>query len=112
MKRSAVVGAIVSALAVFGLSGPAVAGEWAPGQDKLTPVKTEGVANSECAFSGRDQPDVSVDNPGGEPEPDDGLWATTPAKGKVQSPGQLVAAGIVPPGVPGEACRGGGPAGE
>lgn len=106
MKRSAVVGAFVSVVAVIGLSGPAVAGEWAPGQDKLTPVKTEGVANSECAFSGRDEPDIG--NGGGEPEPDDGLWASTPAKGNVQSPGQLVAAGLLEPGTPGQACRGGG----
>ncbi len=95
---------------MLGTGGPALAGEWAPGQDKLTPVKTDGVASSECAFSGRDQPDIAdgVGEPDGPDGPDDGLWAGTPAKGKVQSPGQLIAAGMLPPGTPGQACRGGG----
>ncbi len=74
----------------------AAAGEWNPGRGYIFSPPSDaagehskvhvhpntddavGPAASECSFSGRDDPD---------PE-DDGLWANTPAKGKVQSPGQ------------------------
>jgi hypothetical protein len=115
--RHPLVGAAVAAATIIGLSGTAFAGEWAPGHGE-TPIKTEHRAASECAFSGHDQADATPDNPDGEapgPEgPDDGLWGSTPAKGKAQSPGQLVAA-FGPEGnagVPGQACRGGAPAGD
>ncbi len=63
-------------------------------EDGYTPVKSDHVAASECAFSGHDEPDEN--NGGAEtPDPelgyDDALWAMTPAGGNVQSPGQLVA---------------------
>jgi len=89
-----------------GLTTTATAGEWAPGNDKLTPVKADHVASSECAFSGRDEPDDGAAGSDPVTFPDDGLWAQTPAKGKVQSPGQLIAIGFATPGTPGQACRG------
>jgi hypothetical protein len=107
MIRRLVIGAALCAGTIAGFGGTALAGEWAPGAGgKLTPVHGSkgGVANSECAFSGRDEPDSTEDHYG-EPG-DDGLWGATPSKGKVQSPGQLVAAGFAPPGLPGLFCRG------
>lgn len=90
---------------IVGLAGPAMAGEWAPGNDKLTPVKERGVAASECAFSGRDEPDDGAAGSDADLD-DDALWAMGPSKGNVQSPGQLMVIGVTPPGVPGDACRG------
>ena len=98
---------------IVGFGGSAFAGEYT-GNDTDTPIQTRHVANSACAFSGLDQPDDG-DNPedhGDEPG-DDENWAMTPAKGRVQSPGQIVAAmgpdnPFAPAGTPGQACRGGG----
>ena len=110
--RRSIVGAALCAGTILSLGGTAMAGEWAPGKpgDGYTPIKSDHVASSECAFSGRDEADEN--NGGGEtPDPelgyDDPLWGNTPAQGKVQSPGQLVAAfGPGEAGAPGIACRG------
>ncbi len=65
-------------------STPALAGE-ITGNGKITPIKSRGVASSECAFSGRD--DIPTSH--------------------VQSYGMMVRAFGQPyPGVPGDACRG------
>lgn len=110
MKLKELAATVVCAATVFGFAGTASAGEWSPGNGD-TPIQTDRVANSICAFSGRDQPDTGA-NPenhfGGEG--DDADWAETPARGRVQSPGQIVAAlGPDAAGAPGQACRGGGP---
>ena len=125
MRRS-LLAAALAALMVLAVSAPAFAGEWnkghfnAPGGD--LPAKDNG--NSECLFNGRDEPDESVFEEGdGEPlfAPgfgDDLTWGLTPAKGKVQSGGQMIAAlkqgvdlGLPPeetpfPGVQRFACNG------
>ena len=43
---------IVAALAILAVGTPGFAGE-ITGNGKLTPIKSRGVASSECAFSGR-----------------------------------------------------------
>jgi len=93
--RRPLVGAAVAAATIIGLSGTAFAGEWAPGKpgDGYTPVKSEYIAGSNCAFSGRDQPDGPDGEAPGPEGPDDGMWGETPAGGRVQSPGQMIAAG-------------------
>jgi hypothetical protein len=109
MKKS--VGAAVCLAAIVGFGSPAFAGEYS-GSGKIV---ERGNSRSVCSFSGLDQPDTG-DNPEdhhGE-DPDDGNWATTPAKGRVQSPGQIVAAlgpdnPFGPAGTPGQACRGNAP---
>jgi hypothetical protein len=118
MRRLMMVAAL-TALMVMAASAPAFAGEWnkghfnAPGGD--LPAKSHG--NSECLFNGQDEPDESTagaeDGEGPGPEGyDDGLWSTTPAGAhnnagiRVQSGGQLVALGFVPPGAQGQACNG------
>lgn len=101
MRRSLLIVALAALMVMaFGASA-AFAGEWnrghfnAPGGD--LPAKYH--ANSECLFNGLDQPDDSSFGAGdGEPwfapviGGDDGLWGLTPAKGKVQSGGQMIAA--------------------
>ena len=112
--RKPFVGVAVCAATVIGFGGSAFAGEWGPGKpgDGYTPIKSDHVAGSECAFSGRDEPDEN--NGGAETEDpelgyDDGLWMLTPTGGNVQSPGQLVALfGSGQAGAPGQACRGNG----
>lgn len=97
------VAVVISATA--GASSVAGAGEWNPGRGYIFSPPSEaagahsnvhlyenddtavGPAASECAFSGRDDTD------GG----DNGLWASTPAKGRVQSPGQATIAFGGPP---------------
>ena len=125
MRRS-LLAAALAALMVLAASAPVFAGEWneghfnAPGGD--LPAKDN--ANSECLFNGRDEPDESAFEEGdGEPlfAPgfgDDLTWGLTPAKGKVQSGGQMIAAlkqGVdlgLPeeetpfPGIQGYACNG------
>jgi hypothetical protein len=96
--------ALVSMLLV---SGTALAGEWNHKGDVA--AKTHG--HSACLFNGLDQPDES--SPGaGDGEPiwydangngevdegeifaDDGQWGASPAQGRVQSYGQIVASGF------------------
>lgn len=72
----------------------AFAGEWAPGQNASNGAASH--ANSECVFNGQDDDDLE----------DDDLWAMTPAGGRVQSGGQLIAIGAVPAGIQGQACNG------
>ena len=101
-------------------SQAAIAGEWNPAKGD-TAAKTHGGSN--CLFNGRDQPDESAPGAGdGEPiwfdangngevdeeeiSGDDGQWGSTPAGGKVQSYGQIVASDLkafVPS--PGVACN-------
>ncbi len=77
--------AAVCAAAVAGLSaGPTLAGE-ITGNGKSTPIRS-GVAASECAFSGRDDPDADVFT-------------------HTQSFGQLVSMFGPMGGVPGTACN-------
>lgn len=84
---------LVPAILVFVLllSQVAMAGEW----NKQGYNGASEKAQSECVFNGLDDPD---------PE-DDFVWSLTPAKGKVQSGGQLIAIGFVDPGVQGFACN-------
>jgi hypothetical protein len=100
---SAVSIAVTSLLLV---SQTALAGEWNHKGDVA--AKTRG--GSLCLFNGLDQPDESAPGAGdgepiwfdangngqvddGEVGGDDGLWGSTPARGKVQSYGQIVASG-------------------
>ena len=103
MRIRHITGMAVSTVAVIGFGGTAFAGEWG-GNGELITVNGKSV----CAYSGRDQSDAA---PNGEihldGRPDDWLWGLTPAKGRVQSPGQIVALfGSGAAGAPGEACRG------
>jgi hypothetical protein len=87
---------IVVATAMIALLAfaPAVAaGEWAPGLNDYNGAAGHG--RSECVYNGQDDPDLE----------DNALWAMTPAKGRVQSGGQAIAAGFVDPGVQGFACN-------
>lgn len=93
MRKSVPVVVATTLLAALAFAPAVVAGEWAPGLNDHNGAA--GRANSECVYNGRDDDD---------PE-DDFLWAMTPAKGKVQSGGQLVAAGLGDPGVQGFACN-------
>jgi len=110
--RAAVSAAIV--LTSVGVGGTAFAGEWRPGRDgdeRYTPVKDLGVASSECAFSGRDEPDGPGAEAPGPEGPDDALWMSSPAGGDrawVQSPGQFNNSFLGGPNAaaPGDACRG------
>lgn len=108
MRRLLFVAAL-AALMVMG-SAPAFAGEWNKGHFNEPggnlPAKYH--ANSECLFNGQDE----LDGEDGEPPFDDGFWSLTPAGAhnkagiRVQSGGQLVAAGFEEPGVQGVACNG------
>ena len=91
LRRLAVIVPLALAFVMI-LSQVALAGEWGPGQGYNGAADK---AQSECVFNGLDDPD---------PE-DDETWAATPAKGKVQSGGQLIAAGFIPPGVQRFACN-------
>lgn len=91
--RVAVVG-IVVVLAMLATGPVALAGEWIPGKQSHTPAP--GVAMSNCVYNGQDDDDLE----------DDEIWAQTPAGGRVQSGGQLIAAGLAPPGIQGTACNG------
>ena len=122
MRRALLIALLAALMVVAMVASAAFAGEWNPGHFNKPggdlPAKYH--ANSECLFNGLDEPDeTSLGAGDGEPlhlvevapdvfEPvgDDGDWGNTPARGKVQSVGQLVAAGFVPPGIPGEACNG------
>jgi len=109
MRRAAVVLVLAALMTVAG-AGAAFAGEWnrgnfnAPGGD--LPAKYN--ARSECVFNGQDEPDATE----GVVFPDDEQWSSTPAGShnkagiRVQSNGQLVAAGYIPGGIPGQACNG------
>jgi hypothetical protein len=117
MRRALLV-AVLAALMVLASAGAAFAGEWNPGHFNDTggdlPAKFN--ANSECLFNGLDETDeTSLGAGDGEPffDPgdgtligDDGIWASAPSGGIVQSAGQAILAGIAPPGAPGEACNG------
>ena len=91
----------LSLLLLMTLAPAALAGEYAPGKGYNGAA---GHANSECVYNGQDDIDIE----------DDFIWASTPAKGRVQSGGQLIAAqaqGTLPipgppPGVQGIACNG------
>lgn len=117
MRRLALVGALAMAL-ILTTAATAFAGEWNQGRWNGTggdlPAKYH--ANSECLFNGRDEPDESylgagdgepwVVLPDGSTFHDDPLWGQTPARGRVQSGGQMIAAGAGEPGAPGTACNG------
>ena len=87
----------------------AFAGEWNPNKGDL-PAKENG--NSPCLFNGLDQPDDG-DNPEDHAgsAPDDFLWGTLAPAGansgkvSVQTGGQLIALGFVPPGTQGTDCN-------
>lgn len=92
IKRAAVV--LLAMMSLLAFAQVAAAGEWAPGLNDHNGAASH--ANSACVFNGRDDND---------PE-DDAIWSQTPAGGRVQSGGQLIAAGFAEPGVQGEACNG------
>lgn len=92
--------AVLLSAAVIGPAPVASAGEWNPGRGYIHGEDHSGAhpAASVCAYSGLDDPDTD----------DNGLWGASPAQGRVQSPGQVVAfLGSAAAGIPGEACRGG-----
>ena len=112
---------IGTAFATVLFAGTAIAGEW--NQKGDVAAKEQG--RSECLFNGLDEPDESAFEAGDGEERfgpglggDDGLWGLTPAGGKVQSGGQMIAAlkqgvdfGLPPeetpfPGVQKYACNG------
>ena len=124
MRRSLLV-AVLAALMVVASTGAAFAGEWNKGHFNADggdlPAKDH--ANSECLFNGQDEPDETSEGagdgepyfPGGEGGAligDDAGWSSTPAGAhnqagvRVQTGGQFVAIGAVPPGAQGEACNG------
>jgi hypothetical protein len=99
MLKKATTALVLCVALLVGSAGVAAAGEWNPKRGYIHGPDESGAhpARSECAYSGLDDPDVG----------DDGFWAMSPAKGRVQSPGQLVAiAGSGAAGIPGQACRG------
>ena len=116
--------AVLAAVMLMAGAGAASAGEWNKGHFNEDggnlPAKYNG--NSECLFSGQDEPDEpSLGAGGGEPyfDPGDGtligddpIWSSSPAGAnnnagiRVQSPGQANLAGIASPGDPGGACNG------
>ena len=98
MKKLLVVLSIV-VVSLMALGPVAVAGEYSPGNNG-TAAKGKGA--SLCLFSGAEQPDESGPGVGDGEEAyteegvyvgDDADWAATPARGKAQSYGQIVAAG-------------------
>jgi hypothetical protein len=106
MRRLLLVAAFTALMVMA--SAPAFAGEWNKGHFNEPggnlPAKYH--ANSECVYNGLDEPDAT-EHPGEDPFADDGLWGLTPAGGKVQSGGQMIAAlkqgvdlGIPPEGTP------------
>ena len=103
MYRRTLIGATLCAATIVTFGATASAGEWAPGNGE-TPIKTRFVAGSICAFSGSEESDDTEDHEGGEP--DDGLWGMTPAKGRAQSPGQIIATFGPGAATPGTDCRG------
>lgn len=110
----------IAMLSVVALAQGASAGEYSRGNGGSAAT---GKGASICLFNGADQPDESAPGAGdgepiwydengngevdeGEVSGDDADWATTPAGGRVQSYGQIVAAGgkdFVPS--PGIACN-------
>lgn len=107
--RRTLVGAAVCGATVLGFGGTALAGEWAPGKG-TTPVKDSYIAGSICAFSGADESDDTedhIDEDGdGQLDFDDGFWGSTPAGGRAQSPGQVIAKFGPGAATPGTDCRG------
>lgn len=107
--RRTLVGAAVCGATVLGFGGTALAGEWAPGHG-TTPVKDSYIAGSICAFSGADESDDTEqhfdEDQDGNPDYDDDLWGMTPAKGRAQSPGQMIATFGPGTAAPGTDCRG------
>jgi hypothetical protein len=97
------VGAVVSAASIVGIGGTAFAGE-VTGNGKQTPIKTEYVAASDCAFSGLEDGWTLVGfDENGAPI----LVAVESGPGIVQTPHGEPAAGVIfPPGVAGLFCRG------
>jgi hypothetical protein len=109
---------IGTAFATVLFAGTAIAGEW--NQKGDVAAKEQG--RSECLFNGLDEPDESSLGAGDGEGPaeegnaesyDDFLWSVLTPAGKnsggtvrVQTGGQLIAAGLAPPGVQGEACNG------
>lgn len=98
LKKMVVVALLVGAV-LLGGTATAGAGEW--NKKGYIHGETDGSgahpARSICAYSGLDDPDVE----------DDGLWGTSAASGRVQSPGQVVTAfGSGAAGIPGDECRG------
>jgi hypothetical protein len=87
----------LSVLLLLAFAQVAFAGEWAPGLNDHNGAASH--ARSECVYNGHDDNDVE----------DDFIWEQTPAKGRVQSGGQLIAARIPDispePGVQGFACN-------
>lgn len=80
--RKPLVGIAVCAATIVGFGGSAFAGEWG-GNGELIVVNGKSV----CAFSGLDESDETEIHT--DPPSDDGMWGSTPAKGRVQSPGQI-----------------------
>lgn len=84
----------IALMSLLVLSQAAFAGEWNPAKGDVA-AKVHGA--SACLFNGLDQPDETAPGRGdGEstvPFGDDGLWGSTPAGGRVQSYGQIVASG-------------------
>jgi hypothetical protein len=109
MYRRTLIGVLLCAGTILTFGATASAGEWAPGHGE-TPIKTGHVAGSICAFSGSDESDLTEDHidedEDGVPDYDDGLWGSTPAKGRAQSPGQVVATFGPGAATPGTDCRG------
>ena len=100
-------GFAIAMLSLLALGQSASAGEYSPGNGG-TAAKGKGA--SACLFNGADEPDESAPGAGdgepiwfdengdgvvdeGEVHGDDADWGTTPAGGRVQSYGQIVAAG-------------------
>lgn len=91
MKRSGVAVSI-ALMSLLLFSQGAFAGEWNQKGDVAAKVH----GHSACLFNGLDQPDETQPGDGGEPTVpfgDDAFWGATPAGGKVQSYGQIVASG-------------------
>lgn len=88
MKKQ-LLGAALCAATIVGFGGSAFAGEYTGNGTVKIPK-----GRSECAYSGLDQPDLNGPPEGedhyGMPG-DDGLWGLTPAKGRVQNAGQIIA---------------------
>ena len=103
MKQLAAAAALCTA--VVGLGGTAFAGE-VTGNGKPTPIKTEHVAASECAFSGlEDGWTLAGFDEDGNPI----LLPVDSGPGITQTPHGEPAAGVIfPPGVAGMFCRGNG----
>jgi hypothetical protein len=99
--KKLVVGFAIALLSLMALGQTASAGEYSPGNGGTAAT---GHGKSLCLYNGADQPDESSLGAGdgeetyldekGEVIGDDADWAMTPAGGRVQSYGQIVAVGL------------------